>query len=63
MATGTGLWLAHYVLGWETFFAPWLPWPVPTSLAATACSLTAGGWVRGVPAGAAGPRSRKGTLN
>jgi Na+/proline symporter len=50
MAVGTGLWVLHYALGWESFFQPWLPWPVPGSLAITACSLAAylgaGGWRR-----------------
>lgn len=54
LIAGAGLWLLHYALGWETFLAPWLPWPVPGSLAITACSLAAylgaGGWRRGEPA-------------
>jgi len=58
MGAGAGLWVLHYALGWESFLAPWLPWPVPGSLAITACSLAAylgtGGWGRPEPA--AGPR-------
>lgn len=44
MGVGFGLWVAHYVAGWETFLAPWLgawgPW-LPSSLTITAMSLLA----------------------
>lgn len=50
MGIGAGLWVLHYALGWDTFLAPWLAWPVPASLAITGCSLAAylgaGGWGR-----------------
>ncbi len=50
LGLGAGLWLLHFALGWESFIEPWLPWPVPGSLAITACSLAAyvgaGGWGR-----------------
>lgn len=51
MGLGAGLWLLHYAFGWDSFFAPWLPWTVPGSLAITGCSLVAylgaGVWGKG----------------
>lgn len=43
MATGTGVWLVHLVLGWEAFLGPWLapaP-PIPMELAAFAAGAVA----------------------
>ncbi len=38
MGTGAGLQLLHTALGWETFLAPLLPFPVPNAFALTALS-------------------------
>jgi Na+/proline symporter len=46
MAAGVGVWLLHFVLGWDSFLQPWLAADgrtVPVSLAATAASLL--GWL------------------
>ena len=52
MLVGTGAWGAHFALGWESFLEP-VPvvgsWPIPVSLAATACGFVAyliAGWRR-----------------
>ncbi|MFZ9885923.1 MAG: sodium:solute symporter family protein [Myxococcota bacterium] len=39
MASGTALWVVHLVMGWESFFAPWLPDVFPTALSSAACGL------------------------
>ena len=42
MLVGGGLWLAHYVAGWESFLEPWLgTWSIPVALGGTTCSLLA----------------------
>ena len=46
MAAGVGVWLLHFVLGWDSFLQPWLApagRTLPVSLAATAASLL--GWL------------------
>jgi Na+/proline symporter len=41
MATGTSVWLAHMILGWESFLAPLLPFALPVGLSAAALAAIA----------------------
>jgi hypothetical protein len=41
MAAGSGAWLLHSILGWDSFAAPILGDALPTALGATVLSLAA----------------------